>query len=286
MSTDISQLKPLEPGLCSWCLHLASEPELRHAMESFGLRALQLALHPIANLPAPDRDRAITQFKESPLVITCGMIAYPGEDYTTRDTIHKTGGLVPDDSFQSRYNLTLACAQVARDLGLSAISTHVGFIPSPDDTQAFEKIRQRLAQVCDEFAKLNLALLFETGQETADTLVAFLKALNRPNAGVNFDPANMLSYDKGDPVAAVHALAPHIKHVHAKDSKRVTPPPTDPAAWRGRESPLGMGDANLTGVITALKQIHYTGPLIIEREAGTERAADIRTAIDFLRANT
>jgi len=257
-------------------------------MDAFGLRALQLALAPIARLEPAERKRSIEEFKASPMIITCGMIAYHGEDYTTRETIHSTGGLVPDATFEERYALTIACGQVARDMGLTMISTHVGFIPPPTETAAFEKIRDRLGRVCDEFAKLGgsgVSLLFETGQETADTLVAFLKAMGRPNAGVNFDPANMLSYDKGDPVAAVKVLAPYIKHVHAKDSKRVMPPPTEEAMWRGREAPLGIGDANLVGVIQALKEIEYKGPLIIEREAGTERAADIRTGIEFLRKN-
>src|ERR1035437_7581191 len=117
MSTDWSLLKPLEPGLCSWCLHLTQEPALKKAMDDFGLRAIQLALAPIAELPAGEQARAIAAFRASALVITCGMIAYAGEDYTTRETIHRTGGLVPDDTFESRYALTIACGHVAHQLG-------------------------------------------------------------------------------------------------------------------------------------------------------------------------
>ena len=42
-----------------------------------------------------------------------------------------------------------------------------------------------------------------TGQETADTLWQFLHDLGRDNVGVNFDPANMILYDKGDPIASM-----------------------------------------------------------------------------------
>src|SRR5437764_314219 len=59
MSADTSSLQPLEPGLCSWCLHLADEPSLRKAMESFNLRALQLALAPLVELPASEQTHAI-----------------------------------------------------------------------------------------------------------------------------------------------------------------------------------------------------------------------------------
>ncbi|MCL2649297.1 MAG: sugar phosphate isomerase/epimerase [Phycisphaerales bacterium] len=286
MATDWSALKPLEIGLCSWCLHHTREKELRQAMEGFKLRAMQLALAPIAHLEPAERRLVVEEFKNSPLILTCGMVAYHGEDYTTRETIHQTGGLVPDDTFEERYALTIACGEVARDIGLKRISTHVGFIPPSIEKTAFDKIRHRLGQVCDDYAKFGISLLFETGQETADTLVTFLKALNRPNAGVNFDPANMLSYGKGDPVAAIKVLAPYIQHVHAKDSKRVVPLPVEEEKWRGRETPLGTGNVNLVGVIQALKEIGYKGPLIIEREAGTERAADIRTGIAFLQKNT
>ena len=34
----------------------------------------------------------------------------------------------------------------------------------------------------------------------------FLRILGRPNVGVNFDPANMILYDKGDPLDALRAL--------------------------------------------------------------------------------
>jgi sugar phosphate isomerase/epimerase len=242
-----------------------------------------LALAPISQMPADEQDRVVAQLQDSPLAITCGMIGFAGENYATRETIHATGGLVPDADFKTRYDLAIACGRLGRRLGLTQISTHVGFIPEPSDTAAFEKIRKRLCQLADDYAEFGLALIFETGQETAATLEDFLEAMDRKNVGVNFDPANMLLYGKGDPVAAVYTLAPYIRHVHAKDAKLTVPEPVDAAAWRGNETPLGTGDANLPGVIRALKDIGYQGPLIIEREAGEDRHADIETAIAFLR---
>ena len=96
------------------------------------MRAIQLALAPIAELPAGEQTRAIAAFRASPMIITCGMIAYPGENYSTRETIHQTGGLVPDDTFDSRYALTLACGQVGHALGLTMISNPRGIHPLAD----------------------------------------------------------------------------------------------------------------------------------------------------------
>ena len=54
----------------------------------------------------------------------------------------------------------------------------------------------------------------------------FCTELNHPNIGVNFDPANMILYDKGDPVKALHVLAPWMRQVHIKDAKRTKIPGT------------------------------------------------------------
>ena len=49
-------------------------------------------------------------------------------------------------------------------------------------------------------------LLLETGQERADELLAFLHDVQAPNVFINFDPANMILYGAGDPIAAMHTL--------------------------------------------------------------------------------
>ena len=79
-----------------------------------------------------------------------------------------------------------------------------------------------------------MTVAFETGQETAELLRRTLDDLAAPNLKVNFDPANMLLYDMGDPIRAVELLAPDIRSVHVKDAKR----PTNAGQW-GEEVPLG-----------------------------------------------
>src|SRR5262249_21783470 len=107
-----------------------------------------------------------------------------------------------------------------------------------------------------------------------------LKELNRPNLKVNFDPANMLLYDKGDPLRAVELLAPYIRSVHVKDANR----PTTPGAW-GEEVPLGQGHAHIREFVQTLKKVGYRGALCVEREVGDQeqRVADIAHGLQFLR---
>ena len=119
--------------------------------------------------------------------------------------------------------------------------------------------------------------MLETGQETAGQLRNFLKQLNHPAVGVNFDPANMILYDKGEPIEAVKTLGPWIRHIHIKDAVRTT----NPGTW-GQEVPWGEGQVGPEAFIDALEEIGYQETLAIEREAENDRFADIKLAADRL----
>ena len=95
--------------------------------------------------------------------------------------------------------------------------------------------------------------------------------------GVNFDPANMILYDKGDPVAALRTLGPWVKQCHLKDATRTK----TPGAW-GEEVRLGTGQVDWKGFFRALDAAGFKGDLCIEREAGTQRVADIRAAREYV----
>jgi sugar phosphate isomerase/epimerase len=123
----------------------------------------------------------------------------------------------------------------------------------------------------------NILLGLETGQETAPELATLLHKLNHPNIGVNFDPANMIMYDKGDPVKALHVLAPWIRQVHIKDARRTKTPGT----W-GPEVPVGTGDMDWRGFFSTFKHVVFNVNLAIEREYGNNRVADIRAAREVM----
>src|SRR5205814_1258805 len=93
--------------------------------------------------------------------------------------------------------------------------------PGEPDRQPF---LDTLAHVADLAKARGVTVAFETGQETADLLRRTLDELKCPNLKVNFDPANMLLYDKGDPLRAVEILGPDIRSVHVKDATRPPPP--------------------------------------------------------------
>ena len=89
----------------------------------------------------------------------------------------------------------------------------------------------------------------------------------------------MILYGAGDPIEAIHTLGRHIQHVHVKDATLSSRPGEE---W-GEEVPFGTGQVPPRAFLDSLKDVGYTGPLAIEREAGADRMADVRTAIETLK---
>jgi L-ribulose-5-phosphate 3-epimerase len=259
-------------AVCSWSLQPQSAKQLVDRLETIGLRRVQLALDSLHFEPVAWR-AAADLFAARKIEIVSGMFGTIGEDYTTLETIKRTGGLVPDEHWEQNWRNIQTVATLAQEFQLNLVTFHAGFLPHEESDPNFQKLKDRVARVADLFATHRIDLGFETGQETAETLATFLTKLNRPNVGVNFDPANMILYDKGDPIEALRVLRPWLKQCHIKDATRTTQPGT----W-GAEVPAGTGDVNWPAFFATLKELSYTGNLCIEREAGTQRVADIITA--------
>ena len=188
-----------------------------------------------------------------------------------------SGGIVPDANWEFNRDMAAKGAAMTKELGCRYMSCHAGFL-DVDDKAAYDKYRSRVQELADICRKQGVMLLLETGQETADDLVRFLGTVK--NVWVNFDPANMLLYGMGDPVAAVAKLAPWIRHVHIKDAL----PSKKPGLEWGEETPWGDGKVNAPAFLAALDKAGYTGALAVEREGGNSRTADIALAVQRLRA--
>jgi sugar phosphate isomerase/epimerase len=205
------------------------------------------------------------------------MMTAIGEDYSTLESIKRTGGIVPDEHWEGNWRHFQANAGLARDLGLKFVMFHAGFLPHDEHDPAFAKLLDRLRRIADLFADLDLTIGFETGQESADTLKAFLEKLDRANVGINFDPANMILYDKGDPIAALRTLGPWLRQCHLKDAVRTRTPGT----W-GEEVVVGTGQVDWKAFFAVLEELRFTGDLCLEREAGNQRVQDLRTGRHYL----
>lgn len=259
-------------AVCSWSLQPQNPQHLAAELQSVGIARVQLALDPLREAPEI-WGRTESVFREQNISVVSGMFGCVGEDYSTLETIRKTGGIAPDATWRQNLQNIRATVDLAAKWQIKLVTFHAGFLPHDESDHSFAKMLDRLAEVADIFAAKKIALGLETGQETADALAALLRKLNRENVGVNFDPANMILYDKGNPVEAVRTLAPWIRQVHIKDAGRTRTPGT----W-GEEVVVGTGDVNWREFFAALNAAGFSGNLVIEREAGNQRIADIRAA--------
>ncbi len=263
-------------AVCSWSLQPTDPPDLINKLRALGIHRVQLALDPLREQPAI-WGGAAEQLRAAGVSVVSGMFGCVGEDYTTLESIRRTGGLVPDETWEQNRANAQATAALAASLGLRLVTFHAGFLPHDPGDPGFARLKSRVTQVAEIFAAQGVALGLETGQETADALRQFLEALDRPDVGVNFDPANMILYDKGDPVRALRTLGRWIRQVHLKDARRTRVPGT----W-GEEVVLGTGEVPWPAFFGALEEIGFGGDLCIEREAGAQRVADIRAAREFV----
>ncbi len=271
-------IESLAIGVCSWSLQVKSIPELRRLLDQLKIDVVQIACGDPHHADWEEGEHLPVAARAAGFRMTGAMLGFPGEDYTTPQTIQKTGGFGNPATRPERLKRFQWALNRTRALGLSDLMLHAGFLPEPGDADR-KPFLDTLGKVSELAREKDVTIAFETGQETADLLRLTLNDLGCSNLKVNFDPANMLLYDKGDPIRAVEILGPDIRSVHVKDANR----PTTPGAW-GEEVPLGKGQANIRQFIKTLKKVGYRGPLCIEREVGNQqqRLADIDHGIRFL----
>ncbi len=272
-------IEPLTIGVCSWSLQVRNIPELKSFMDRLGVDVVQIACGDPHHASWDEGEEMPKVALRSKLRFSGTMLGFPGEDYTTPKHIERTGGFGDPATRPERMERFKWGLQRTKELGLTDIMLHAGFIPEVGDPGR-KSFLDTLAQVGELARIAGITVAFETGQESSVLLRQTLDDLKSPNLKVNFDPANMLLYDKDDPIAAIERLAPDIRSVHMKDANR----PTKPGEW-GAEVPLGTGQTNSKWVIETLKKVGYRGPLCIEREVGTqdERFKDIEHGVRFIR---
>jgi len=266
-------------GVCSWSLQVKSVPELTRLLGRLGIDVVQIACGDPHHAAWEEGDGLPEAARSAGFRMTGAMLGFPGEDYTTPQTIQKTGGFGNPAQRPGRLERLRWALERTRALGLSDLMLHAGFLPEPGDPDR-KPFLDTMAKVSDLARAKDITIAFETGQETADLLRRTLDDLRCPNLKVNFDPANMLLYDRGDPLRAVEILGPDIRSVHVKDAIR----PKKPGTW-GEEVPLGRGQVKIPQFVRTLQKVGYQGPLCIEREVGNQeqRLADVAHGIRVLR---
>src|SRR5207244_3794505 len=104
--------------------------------------------------------------------ILSGMMAMKGEDYSTLESIRRTGGVRPDEHWPENLAAAAANARIASALGMRLVTFHAGFLPDDRADPTRRAMLDRLRAIADAFAQRDIAVALETGQETAGTLAA------------------------------------------------------------------------------------------------------------------
>jgi sugar phosphate isomerase/epimerase len=270
---------PMEIGVMFWP---GEEPAATlERYTKLGFRCGQLGIPGDLALDcAPAWNKALD---EAGFTVYTVFAAFEGESYLDVPTVRNTVGFIPRATRAEREKRMFAVADLAAELGVASVATHIGCLPEDTNDPEYTAVRDLVRRVCEHTGNPDRRQVFalETGQESAASLMAFIRDVDRPNIGINFDPANMIMYGTGDPIEALGELAPRVVSVHCKDGEY--PPENQPGAL-GTEVPLGRGKVGIPRFLRELDRVGYRGPLAIEREAGAgERMRDIAAGAEYLR---
>ena len=93
-------------------------------------------------------------------------------------------------------------AAYARELGVTDVITHLGFIPQDPTDSNYVGLIHALRHLTTELKKHGQFFSFETGQETPLLVRRCVEDVGADNIGVNYDPGNLLIYATAIPSTA------------------------------------------------------------------------------------
>jgi sugar phosphate isomerase/epimerase len=246
-----------------------------------GVPTIQLHAPHAGSRTQANADGFLKKIADYGIQLTCVFGGFDGESYADIPTVSRTVGLVPPETRAARTKELKEIADFANLLGCKVVGLHIGFVPHDRSLPLYQEVIAVARDVCDHCAAQGQSLHLETGQETADDLLAFIQDVARPNLFINFDPANMILYGTGEPIAALKKVGRYVRSIHCKDGKWSP----EPGKTWGQEVPLGDGDVGMEKYLRTLREIGYDGPLTIEREIPQEperQKAEIGRAIKLL----
>jgi sugar phosphate isomerase/epimerase len=185
-------------------------------------------------------------------------------------------GLDSPEDQQARIDRVRKVLSLSFELGPRVVIVQAGKVPvEPADESAcwMNDAMQALGQFGD---RVGAVLALETGLEPGAELSNYLSRFDSGGLGVNLDPANLLM-NGFDPVQSARALRGRIVHAHAHDARKSS------ASRTAQEVALGHGDIDWMAYLGLLEEIEYRGWLVVERESGENRLADVANGVALLK---
>ncbi len=123
-------LPPLSLGVCSWSLQVRSIAELKRLLDRLGVTVVQIACGDPHHANWDEEDALPETARASGIVMTGAMLGFPGEDYTTPQTIKATGGFGNPAWRPERLQRLEWALERTLALGLGDLMLHAGLLPA------------------------------------------------------------------------------------------------------------------------------------------------------------
>lgn len=185
-------------------------------------------------------------------------------------------GLDTAEDQQPRIEHVQKVLSLSYDLGPRVAVVQAGQIPEDADSPRARVLRESLLALGSYGDCVGAVLALETGLESGAVLAEYLGRFDTGGLGTNLDPANLLMHGF-DPYESARAMRGRIVHSHAKDARQASP------SRAAQEVPLGHGDIDWLQYLGVLEEVEYHGWLVVARESGDNRLADVAHGVAFLR---
>lgn len=261
------------------------QPEVNcfETVKHFGLDVCQLVSWDPTLATREMADKVIRDSEASGVRVSAMWAGVPGPMVWNFKEGPTTLGIVPEFMRRERIDALKGWADFAVWMGAPAIITHCGFIPENMTDPAYPDVVEAIREVAEYCKSLGIEFWFETGQETPVVLLRTIQRVGTGNLGINYDPANLILYGKGNPVDGLDVIGPYIRNIHVKDGFY----PTD-GEELGRQVAVGQGKVDFPRLLSGLKELGFRGEWIIEREGSIgeeEKNRDIVDTIAYLKRN-
>jgi sugar phosphate isomerase/epimerase len=185
-------------------------------------------------------------------------------------------GLDTAENQQPRIEHVQKVMALSYDLGPQVVIVQAGSIALDPENPRMHLLSESLQALAAHGDRTGTTLALETGLEAGSTLATFLDRFDSGALGVNLDPANLLLHGF-DPYDSIQALGRRIVHAHAKDARQAS------ASRASQEVALGHGDLDWLKLLGTLEEVEYRGWMVVERETGDNRLAEVAAGVAFLR---
>ena len=162
--------------------------------------------------------------------------------------------------------------------GLELVTFHAGFVPHDPADPGFSKMVARLAAVAEIFAAADMTVGFGNRPGNGGRAGCVVRRARSAQCARQFRPRQHAVIRQGRSDRGGAPARP-LDPASACQRRRCKAPL--PGTW-GEEVAVGTGQVDWPAFFAALAEVGFTGDMVIEREAGDQRVADIRIAQELV----